>query len=113
VQLEVLIVGAGPVGMTAACELACFCISVRIVDKSAQRTDKSKAWWCAAGPLNCWIADLAVQRQVEALGFNEATLVSKKRSVTPMAVRRLYRPKGCSATGTLNPQLLEFSAHPM
>ena len=42
-QPEVLIVGAGPVGMTAACELARFGIPIRIVDKSAQRTDKSKA----------------------------------------------------------------------
>src|SRR6202167_3375211 len=42
-QTEVLIAGAGPVGMTAACELARFGIPLRIVDKSAQRTDKSKA----------------------------------------------------------------------
>lgn len=42
-QLQVLIVGAGPVGMTAACELARFGIPLRIVDKAAQRTDKSKA----------------------------------------------------------------------
>src|SRR3984957_4335905 len=42
-QPELLIVGAGPVGMTAACELARFGIPLRIVDKSAQRTDKSKA----------------------------------------------------------------------
>lgn len=39
----VLIVGAGPVGMTMASELARYGISVRIVDKCAQRTDKSKA----------------------------------------------------------------------
>jgi 2-polyprenyl-6-methoxyphenol hydroxylase-like FAD-dependent oxidoreductase len=39
----VLIVGAGPVGLTAATELARYGIAVRIVDKSAQRTDKSKA----------------------------------------------------------------------
>ena len=39
----VLIVGAGPVGLTLASELARFGIAVRIVDKSAQRTDKSKA----------------------------------------------------------------------
>jgi 2-polyprenyl-6-methoxyphenol hydroxylase-like FAD-dependent oxidoreductase len=40
---EVLVVGAGPVGMTAASELARFGIPLRIVDKAAQRTDKSKA----------------------------------------------------------------------
>lgn len=39
----VLIVGAGPVGMTMASELARFGVPVRIVDKAAQRTDKSKA----------------------------------------------------------------------
>jgi 2-polyprenyl-6-methoxyphenol hydroxylase-like FAD-dependent oxidoreductase len=43
VQPQVLIVGAGPVGMTAASELARFGIPLRIVDKSARRTDKSKA----------------------------------------------------------------------
>ncbi|HWZ97007.1 MAG TPA: FAD-dependent monooxygenase [Candidatus Dormibacteraeota bacterium] len=42
-QPEVLIVGAGPVGMTAASELARFGIAIRIVDKAARRTDKSKA----------------------------------------------------------------------
>src|SRR5271169_4041451 len=39
----VLIIGAGPVGMTMACELARYGISIRIIDKAAQRTDKSKA----------------------------------------------------------------------
>jgi 2-polyprenyl-6-methoxyphenol hydroxylase-like FAD-dependent oxidoreductase len=39
----VLIVGAGPVGMTMASELARYGVTVRIVDKAAQRTDKSKA----------------------------------------------------------------------
>jgi len=42
-RTEVLIVGAGPVGMTAASELARYGVAVRIVDKAAQRTDKSKA----------------------------------------------------------------------
>ena len=38
-----LIVGAGPVGMTLASELARSGVPIRIVDKAAQRTDKSKA----------------------------------------------------------------------
>jgi len=40
---KVLIAGAGPVGMTLANELARHGVPVRIVDKSAARTDKSKA----------------------------------------------------------------------
>jgi 2-polyprenyl-6-methoxyphenol hydroxylase-like FAD-dependent oxidoreductase len=40
---NVLIIGAGPVGLTLATELARYRTPVRIVEKSAQRTDKSKA----------------------------------------------------------------------
>jgi len=40
---QVLIVGAGPVGLTLAAELARYGVAVRIVDKAAARTDKSKA----------------------------------------------------------------------
>lgn len=40
---QVLVVGAGPVGLTMAAELARYGVCVRIVDKAAQRTDKSKA----------------------------------------------------------------------
>ena len=40
---DVLIVGAGPVGLAMAVELTRYGLSIRIVDKVAQRTDKSKA----------------------------------------------------------------------
>ncbi|WP_109478699.1 FAD-dependent monooxygenase [Paraburkholderia sp. C35] len=40
---KVLIIGAGPVGLTLAIELTRFGIPVRIIDKAAERTDKSKA----------------------------------------------------------------------
>jgi 2-polyprenyl-6-methoxyphenol hydroxylase-like FAD-dependent oxidoreductase len=40
---KVLIAGAGPVGLTLANELVRHGVSLRIVDKSAARTDKSKA----------------------------------------------------------------------
>jgi len=39
----ILIVGAGPVGLTLAVELTRFGLPVRIVDRAAARTDKSKA----------------------------------------------------------------------
>ena len=42
-KVDVLISGSGPVGLTMANELVRHGISVRIVDKSAERTDKSKA----------------------------------------------------------------------
>src|ERR1700759_1929222 len=38
-----LLVGAGPVGLTLASELTRYGVAVRIVDKAAARTDKSKA----------------------------------------------------------------------
>ncbi len=40
---DVLIAGAGPVGLVMAIELARYGVSVRIIDKAPQRTDKSKA----------------------------------------------------------------------
>jgi 2-polyprenyl-6-methoxyphenol hydroxylase-like FAD-dependent oxidoreductase len=42
-KIDVLVVGAGPVGLTMAAELARYGLSVRIVDKAPERTDKSKA----------------------------------------------------------------------
>ncbi len=40
---DVLVAGAGPVGLAMAVGLARYGVSVRIVDKAGQRTDKSKA----------------------------------------------------------------------
>jgi 2-polyprenyl-6-methoxyphenol hydroxylase-like FAD-dependent oxidoreductase len=42
-KVSVLIVGAGPVGLTMACELARRGVSFRIIDKEPVPTDKSKA----------------------------------------------------------------------
>ena len=42
-SVNVLIAGAGPVGLTLANELTRYGISVRIVDPAPARTDKSKA----------------------------------------------------------------------
>ncbi len=42
-DLQVLVAGAGPVGLTLAAELKRFGVSVRIVDKAPAPTDKSKA----------------------------------------------------------------------
>jgi 2-polyprenyl-6-methoxyphenol hydroxylase-like FAD-dependent oxidoreductase len=42
-KTDVMVAGAGPVGLAMASELARYGLTVRIVDKSAARTDKSKA----------------------------------------------------------------------
>ena len=42
-EKDVLIAGAGPVGLVMAIELTRYRVGVRIIDKAAQRTDKSKA----------------------------------------------------------------------
>lgn len=39
----VLVVGAGPVGLAMAADLARYRVPVRIIDKAPTRTDKSKA----------------------------------------------------------------------
>jgi 2-polyprenyl-6-methoxyphenol hydroxylase-like FAD-dependent oxidoreductase len=47
-DIQVLVAGAGPVGLALAANLARLGIGVRIVDRTAERTDKSKALvvWC-------------------------------------------------------------------
>jgi len=41
--MNVLVLGAGPVGLTMAAELKRYGVSVRIIDEDTARTDKSKA----------------------------------------------------------------------
>jgi len=42
-NLDVIVVGAGPVGLVAGCELARRGVNVRVIDKLAQPTDQSRA----------------------------------------------------------------------
>src|SRR3984957_10595947 len=52
--ISVLVVGAGPVGLTAAIELTRFGVNVRVIEKLPQRSDKSKALAMWARTLELW-----------------------------------------------------------
>ena len=48
----ILIVGAGPVGLTMAAELARYRVPVRVIDRSASRAGLRRPSWSGAGPWN-------------------------------------------------------------
>jgi 2-polyprenyl-6-methoxyphenol hydroxylase-like FAD-dependent oxidoreductase len=75
VNANVLIVGAGPVGLAMAADLARYGVSVRIVEKSAQRTDKSKA-------LVLWSRSLELLDRMGCTG----PFLSEGRKVTTVSV---------------------------
>src|ERR1700759_697610 len=70
---QVLIVGAGPVGLTLAAELARYGVRVRIVDKAAQRTDKSKALVLWSRSLELRDCGIGTRHFLES-GFNVHTV---------------------------------------
>jgi 2-polyprenyl-6-methoxyphenol hydroxylase-like FAD-dependent oxidoreductase len=70
----VLVIGAGPVGLTMAVELQRYGIDFRIVEKAAERTDKSKALvvWSRTLELleRCRLADAFVAAGRKAIAAN-------------------------------------------
>ena len=69
---NVLIAGAGPVGLTLAADLARYGVSVRLVEKAAERTDKSKA-------LVLWSRTLEL---MDRMGCTAPLLTTGRRSTT-------------------------------
>ena len=65
-RTDVLIVGAGPTGLTAATLLARYGVDFRIIDKNAEAAEKSKALGVQARTLELWdklgLADGAIER---------------------------------------------------
>jgi 2-polyprenyl-6-methoxyphenol hydroxylase-like FAD-dependent oxidoreductase len=69
--VEVLIVGAGPTGLTLACELAARGVRFRLVDKAPQRSDKSRALVVHARTLEIF----------QRMGFADALVARGRTSV--------------------------------
>ncbi|SDG90255.1 FAD-dependent oxidoreductase [Pseudonocardia oroxyli] len=64
---QVLVVGAGPVGLTAACRLARLGVGVHVVEKPTEPTTESRAVGVHARSLEL-LASLGVLPQLEARG---------------------------------------------
>lgn len=71
---DVVIVGAGPVGLVAGCELARRGLAVRVIDKLAAPTDESRAIALHARSLDMLdrmgIADELIATGVKSTGMN-------------------------------------------
>src|SRR4051812_25870989 len=65
---DVLVVGAGPVGLMLACELARRGVRCQIVDKRTERADACKALGVQPRTLEIW-DDLGVARQMIDAGI--------------------------------------------
>lgn len=73
-NVDVLVVGAGPTGLTLACELARHNVSFRLIDKAAVASDKSKALAVHARSLEVFedmgIVDRFLTRGLKIRGIN-------------------------------------------
>ncbi len=94
----VLIVGAGPVGLTMAAELARYRVPVRIIDRAAARTDKSKA-------LVLWSRSLEL---MDRLGCTDTFVAAglKVSGASVLAEGRRIGHVGFAAEGTPYPYAL-------
>jgi 2-polyprenyl-6-methoxyphenol hydroxylase-like FAD-dependent oxidoreductase len=92
-QPAVLIIGAGPVGMTLAIELTRYGIPIRIIDKATARTDKSKALVLWSRTLELLERSSGAARFVDA-GFkvNAVNMVSNDKLIGHVDMSPLQSP---------------------
>src|ERR1700759_3068659 len=90
---QVLIVGAGPVGLTLATELTRYGVGVRIVDKAPARTDKSKALVLWSRTLELLERGPGAARFIDA-GFkvNAVNMISEDKVIGHVDISSLQSP---------------------
>src|SRR5277367_5807501 len=92
---DVLIAGAGPVGLTMASELARYGLSVRIIDKNEARTDKSKALvlWARTLELIDRMGSGCAERFVDAgLRVQAANILSGREEIARVDLTEIESP---------------------
>jgi 2-polyprenyl-6-methoxyphenol hydroxylase-like FAD-dependent oxidoreductase len=92
---DVLIAGAGPVGLTMACELARYGLTVRVIDKNSGRTDKSKALvlWPRTLELMDRMGPGCTERFIDAgLKVQGANILSKREEIASIDVTQIDSP---------------------
>jgi 2-polyprenyl-6-methoxyphenol hydroxylase-like FAD-dependent oxidoreductase len=94
-KTDVLIAGAGPVGLTMASELARYGLNVRLIDKNSERTDKSKALvlWARTLELMDRMGTECTQRFIEAgLKVQEANILSGRELIAHVEMTGVDSP---------------------
>ena len=87
---QVIVVGAGPVGLFMAASLARLGVSVRIIDKAAAPSDKSKAVVIWPRTLEQFDIHGAVEPfLVEGLKVTDLHLMARRRSLARISLRQL------------------------
>lgn len=81
--IPVLIIGAGPVGLAAACELQRHGIACRVIDQKSLPTQTSNALAIHARSLEMW-ADIGVIEQAIALGHKLNGVCFYSDSIKPL-----------------------------
>jgi 2-polyprenyl-6-methoxyphenol hydroxylase-like FAD-dependent oxidoreductase len=92
---DVLIAGAGPVGLTMASELARYGLSFRLIDKNFERTDKSKALvlWARTLELMDRMGTGCTQRFIEAgLKVQGANILSGREEIARVEMTHVESP---------------------
>jgi 2-polyprenyl-6-methoxyphenol hydroxylase-like FAD-dependent oxidoreductase len=92
---DVLIAGAGPVGLTMASELARYGLSIRLIDKNFERTDKSKALvlWARTLELMDRMGTGCTQRFIEAgLKVQGANILSGREEIARVEMTHVESP---------------------
>lgn len=94
-KADILVVGAGPVGLTMAAELARYGLSVRIIDRSRERSAQSKAiviWPRTLELIDRMEPGLADRFIQAGLVVSDARIFSSNKEIVHLDLRRIESP---------------------